>query len=1154
MSRKMVHISQVVALFVSWLTCTIAVPAWAQDVTPPPDTYFDFAMHDEDHIYTKGVWPDDAKKVYEQRKLESSDALDTEFLAQSVVDDYVEGEEQNATERDDDFVPTTVFDAPVGAVYRVTDLTLNCDIEFCQSKQNIDALLRATGLSLGRLASTQELALSIERLRKTGYFSNIKQTPVYEGENVRVHFDAVGHQIIRAVRFDVKGALFDSELKKRMILRAGSPLYPRTALLRGHDADAMSREELTKIAIDDQVKSLERLYQKEGYLDAKVTIDVVPVEENPEHVDLIIKVAESHGYGLGKVYVRGHNAFKYSEIESTFRSGFSFFGNATKEQIEDSIEEVLELYRDAGYYQAKIDFVSRLNEQNKTIDVFIDIDEAHKWSVEYKGNAALSTKELNGVLTFRTSGYVDGAEIEASVEALRNLYISAGYYWVKASGEMIKPGNIILFTIDEGPHTEIGSIKFEGAYEIPEDELFGIIDSTEYAAFGNGAYPQRAMIADDAAKIVDAYRERGYLNADVPRWTLEKYPGDTRWTLTFFVNEGQQSVLDHRQIRYTDRAQFDQYEVKIDKPSTNVFSDYALRAESTAITKQLRARGYATIANRPRCVSYASDGTIASLETCEIADYPAECFPEDPAELCQPIDKMQPELGESCTRTYKTWHDEENGKRCQIQDGLLGQIIDVEYEITLGPKYTFGDVFTHGNVVTRDWVVNQDIPIQRDDTFDYNKIMEARTLLRQRTIYNSASLNVIGVDDNLVVKSENADSTGTTEYPVPLVVNLEEARRRWFDFALGLQLTSDDWLLTGEIEFVEANLLGLGWDLRVLLMPEARFLNGSEWVFTQKFNQNFFALLTLTVPLFPSRGLDLVGQLFYDLRYIPETDKEEAGGLVEIQWNIDTNWFAALAFEAKTSVTSSFAFDVSNDLDAYHACYPVTFFMDCPFADDDRSVTLSLTPRAFYDGRDSPLSPKNGFYIEGKLKLAYSDSVGIYAKPDLRASYIFTFLEYFTLGFNLRLGLSFMPQSSTLPLIDRYFLGGLSMRGYDNDALGPRLVNSLTPNVATNEAAGGEALFNFNAELRFPIWNSVGIFAAIFLDTGSIVEHQPTYYDGGDFFREMFVNEMRYTAGLGLRWLINDAIPPIVIDYGFILNRRHGDPLGSFSLNVGYTF
>ena len=71
---------------------------------------------------------------------------------------------------------------------------------------------------------------------------------------------------------------------------------------------------------------------------------------------------------------------------------------------------------------------------------------------------------------------------------------------------------------------------------------------------------------------------------------------------------------------------------------------------------------------------------------------------------------------------------------------------------------------------------------------------------------------------------------------------------------------------------------------------------------------------------------------------------------------------------------------------------------------------------------------------------------------------------------------------------------------------------------------------------------------------GALIDYQPSHYDFGGFFDEMFAKELKYTAGLGLRWQISETIPPIVIDYGFLLNRRRGDPLGGFSLNIGYTF
>lgn len=1172
-----------------WLISILAVclgyvaPVYAvsevDDVTPPPDTYFDFAVQDEARIYTRGVWPDDAERILSERQ--SSETL----LAENDVDTPPPSPTDTASEaaggHGGGLGEEIVFDAPQVSSYRVADLSITCDIAFCDDPQNRDALLRASGLTLGRLATTQELSLSVERLRKTGFFSHIHQTLTYDGNHVHVTFEAVGHIIIDKIHYDVCGnwaglcsSLFKSDLKKRMILHAGGALYPRTALLRGRDVDSVSREELTKIALDDQINSLTRVYTKQGFLDASVTIDVVPSKDNPKHVDLKVVGHDVDGYVLGKVYVRGLKAKSYADIESEFRSGFSFFGNATKEQIEDSVSDVLKFYRESGYYQARIKYVSRQNPDTRTIDVFLDIEEGKHWSVRFKGNMALSDKELSEVLTFQSSGYIDRGELSASEDAVRALYVSAGYYWADVKGELplthyskkkkekntsdeisSLQTNMITMTVTEGPHMEIGEIVFEGlrTRDVTREMLLKAIGSKEYSAFGGGAYPQRAMIADDAAKIIDTYRERGYLNAEVDRWMLIPRE-DGRMQLKFIIREGERSYLAHRQIRYTDRPQYEDYDVLIDAPQDNYFSDYVLRAESAAITKQLRARGYATISERVRCVSYGSDGALSSLETCDIADIPISCYPADPAELCT-VEENAFGRGETCYRHYATENNEPDGAPCILKDGITGQIVDVEYEITLGPKYTFGDIFTHGNVVTRDYVIRQDIAFEREQTFDYNKIMDTRSLLRQRKIYHSATLNVIGVDDDLVAKSDVSDSTGTVENPVPVVIDIEEAPIRWFDVAVGLSLNSNDWLLTGEMEYVNANLYGSGIDLRVLLMPELRLSHGSENVAGQRFNQNWFSLLTVTVPLLPMYGLDLVTQLFYDLRYIPETNKLEYGGLVELQWDITKTLFAAFAFEAKASNTSSFGIDVSSDIDSYSwICYPVPVGGKCPFDTDNRVTTVSFKPRISYDGRDSPLNPKDGVYLEGNFRLAYSSSAGLYFQPDIRAAYVYTFLDYFTLGFNLRMGLSFLDADSTVPLIDRYFLGGLSVRGYDNDALGPRLVNTMTPNIATNEAAGGEALFNFNAELRYPIWNSVGLFGAVFVDLGSIVEHQPLYSGASRFFKEMFVEEMRYTAGLGLRWLISDSIPPVVIDYGFILNRRRGDPIGRLSLNIGYTF
>lgn len=1102
-----------------------------EPVFPGVDAYFEFALRDTPNIVMRGS------------------------VGQAVAQKPQDPQEADAPPRGGAGL-LGVIPSPVGdGRYRIASLEIECVQTFCKNPDNMDALIRATGLELGHLTDARELQIATERLRKTGFFSGIHPSYETEGDRIRVTFHTVAHTFIRKIVIDDSGALYESEIKKRMLLRPGAPLYPRTALLRGKDPDAMDRAALIQIALDDQRDSLRRLYEKAGYFDAEVSLETVDVGE--ERVDIHINVRNAHAYSLGKIYARGHEVRRYSDIESSLRSGFSFFGNMTKEALEDAVQNVIEEYRKLGYYQAKIDYISRRNAQTHTVDVFLDIHEGEKWSVQFKGNEALERKELLKSLTFMSSGYVDNGELAASVQALEGTYVSAGYYYASVRGEILRNGagdsNLILFTINEGERVEIGEIEFEGASVLTRDELLNVISSREYTAFGSGAYPQRAMIADDAAKIVDAYREHGYLSADVKSWSLESIDSTPRMRLTFYINEGEASHFSSRQIRYTDREMYDKFDVLIDKPANDIFSDYAFRAERAAITKQLRQRGHATVSDKARCTSYTSDGAVASEETCEIASFASACMPDNIDAMCRIMDTPTGKV-EHCKRHYDTEYDIEGEPACRLKDGITGTEVDVEYEVTLGPKYAFGDTFVHGNVVTRDWVIRQDIPFKAGEIYDVNRMIDARSLLRRRAIYKSATLNAIGVDDGLSFFGQE-DSTGSGEQSVPLVVSLEEGERRWFDFALGVSRSGGDWILTGEAEFVEANLLGTGWDLRFLIMPEARFFtNSSEFVFTQKFNQNFFALLTLTIPVIPSSGFNVVTQLFYDLRYIPSTNKEEYGWLVELQWNVSKALFTALAFELESSNTSSFGVEVSDDIGSYHACYPFTFFMDCPFSSANEAFTISLTPRISYDRRDSPVVPKNGFYTEAKIKLAYANSIGFYAIPEARASFAHTFLKYFTMAFNLRFGMSIQKRGESIPLIDRFFLGGLNMRGYDNEALGPRLVNDLTPSVPTNEAGGGEALFNFTAELRYPIWNGIGLYGAIFTDIGALTQRQPAHYGAGEFARELFVREMRYSAGLGLRWHISESIPPIVIDYGFIINRRRGDPIGNFTLNIGYSF
>ncbi len=152
----------------------------------------------------------------------------------------------------------------------------------------------------------------------------------------------------------------------------------------------------------------------------------------------------------------------------------------------------------------------------------------------------------------------------------------------------------------------------------------------------------------------------------------------------------------------------------------------------------------------------------------------------------------------------------------------------------------------------------------------------------------------------------------------------------------------------------------------------------------------------------------------------------------------------------------------------------------------------------------------------------------------------------------IRLGLTaaFAGQSIIAP--ERFFAGGgTTMRGFKQDLLGPLVLVDDQGNKVTDPASlpegtktflrptGGEALFLFNNEIRFPI---VGILQGVgFLDLGNVYTKISSIH-----------GDIRKSAGAGLR--IKIKYVPLRFDYGFKLDRRPGESGSEFFFSIGQAF
>ena len=119
---------------------------------------------------------------------------------------------------------------------------------------------------------------------------------------------------------------------------------------------------------------------------------------------------------------------------------------------------------------------------------------------------------------------------------------------------------------------------------------------------------------------------------------------------------------------------------------------------------------------------------------------------------------------------------------------------------------------------------------------------------------------------------------------------------------------------------------------------------------------------------------------------------------------------------------------------------------------------------------------------------------------------------------------------------ERFFAGGgTTMRGFEQDMLGP----TQTLEDGTVRPYGGEALFLFNNEIRFPIF---GILHGVgFVDIGNVYRESPTS-----------ISTMRKSAGIGLRLKIKFI--PLRFDYGIKLDRKPGESRGAFFFSIGQAF
>ena len=219
---------------------------------------------------------------------------------------------------------------------------------------------------------------------------------------------------------------------------------------------------------------------------------------------------------------------------------------------------------------------------------------------------------------------------------------------------------------------------------------------------------------------------------------------------------------------------------------------------------------------------------------------------------------------------------------------------------------------------------------------------------------------------------------------------------------------------------------------------------------------------------------------------------------------------------------------------------------------DQRLRLSTLSATWIRDTRDKPLDASRGFYQTLDLGITAKalGSNANFARFLGQSSYYKPFGK--TVWANrITLGLAHSFASTDVPTSERFFSGGeTTLRGFPINGAGPQrtvpaCTNPAVPSTCVNlqVPVGGDQLFVFNSEFRFPLGIKEGLGAAVFYDGGNVY---------GPVGVSHFIRDYTNTVGIGLRY--NTPVGPVRFDIGRNLNPVTGVRATQFYITLGQAF
>ena len=740
-----------------------------------------------------------------------------------------------------------------------------------------------------------------------------------------------------------------------------------------------------------------------------------------------------------------------------------------------------------------------------------------------EGNQRVEPETVRSYMQLQPGEAATEDKVDDSIKAL----FQTGLF---SDVQIMRRGNDLIVKVEENPL--INRVNFEGNSELDDAALAKEAELKERTIF------TRSRVQADVQRLVALYRRSGYFAARIEPKII-RLP-QNRVNLVFEIQEGVSTKV--ASINFIGNQAFSDYSLRSVITTgeaawwkffstSDTYDPDRLNYDKELLRRYYLKNGFADFRVVSATAELAPDGASFYI-TFNVEEGPAYTVGNvavnagatsldgsvlgsavtfgkgqlyDASKVDRSVETLTIEAGKAGYAFAKIQPD--------IKRDEVNRRLDVVFNVQEGPRVYIERIDIVGNVRTLDEVIRRELQLYEGDA--YNRILVDRARRRLTSL-------------DFFSKIDFKELPGTAADKVVLVIQVEEKSTGTVNFSAGYSTQEG---VIGSVSVSERNFLGRG-----------QYVNLATALSFERQSVNF----SFTEPYFLGRNIAAGVDAF-----ATRTDQEQEFSFTMQQVGGAVRTGFRISELARLTTKYQFTHRVVDVSDPDQVSLAIR---DAAGTDNISLVSSTVT----LDDLDNPLKPSSGYRIQTTGEVAGLGGDVHYGSVDAAAYYFMPLLfDGVVLKLKATGGQIMGWNGEDVPILDRFFKGGDSLRGFMRAGIGPRMER---PNTAgATDSIGGETYGIGTVETTFPLGlpQEFGLEGAVFADVGTLFgapeknELDPECTDGvcNVYGKNPAI---RASVGAGLIW--DSPFGPLRLDVAWPVAKQSYDKTELVRFSVGTRF